>query len=134
MLGYLFVKRIEGGTKPEPSLVLQEEANGWLVMAESDDAMKEQEARRVAAEDFINECRPFFPGALKRKAGLAAFITADNADAAAHFVENTWGVRLELSMEKKTTWSLFWPLQQEVFVGTSLNVCNLVVCLISNLT
>jgi len=58
---------------------------------ESDDAIEEQEARRVAAEDSINECRLFFPGALMRKAGLAIFDAALDAGAAAEFVEKTWG-------------------------------------------
>ena len=129
MLGYLFVKRIQGGTSPEPSLVLQEEANGWLVMAESDGAMEEQEARRVAVEDLINECRTTFPGALVRKASLAAFDTVLNADAAAKFVGATWGAYPELKMGIKRTWYLDWPLRlREVSVGTSLtlNACNLV--------
>ena len=123
MLGYLFMKRIEGEASPEPSLVLQEEANGWLALVESDDAIEEQEARRVAAEDLITECRLFFPGALVRKAGLVTFDTSFHADAAAQFVEKTWGVRPELCREKQRTWSLGWPLalQQHVFVGTSLH-------------
>ena len=126
MLGYLFVKRIEGVTTPDVSLDSQEEANGWLVMGESDDAMEEQKARRAAAEDFINECRTSFPGALTRTEGLATFDTALNADAAAKFVGATWGAYPELRMGIKRTWCLFWPLQQEVFVGTSLHADELV--------
>ena len=73
---------------------------------ESDDAIEEQEAHRVASEDSINECRLFFPGALMRKAGLAIFDAALDAGAAAEFVEKTWGVRPELCREKPRTWSL----------------------------
>jgi len=100
--------------------------NGWLVVAESDDAMEEQKARRVAAEDLINECRISFPGALAHKTGLATFDTVLHADAAAKFVGATWGAYPELRMGIKRTWCLFWPLQQEVFVGTSLHAGELV--------